>query len=250
MMRRLRVLLCGLLVFLTSGLGAQALLTTGDWAPFTGEKLVDFGAATAVVAAALKAGGVQYKLEFYPWNRAEKMVLDGQAFATFPYVANDERRAKYDFSEPLFSTSAKVFFLKKNARAASAKIASVTDLKNYTVVFLAGQWFESNLKDAGVKYSTAPSLENVVKMLYAGRADFMIEEGTVGMTNIQSIYGNTTEFDTKPSALFGKDVLHLMVSRTYPGTKDLLTAFNRGLRTIKANGVLSTLAKKYNLSIE
>lgn len=80
----------------------RVVFATGEWPPYTSESLPNYGAATALVSAISKAGGIEPVYQFYPWKRAELKVAQGDVFAAFPYAISQERKAAYDFSEVLF----------------------------------------------------------------------------------------------------------------------------------------------------
>ena len=128
-------------------------------------------------------------------------------------------------------------------------MSSLADLSKNSVVILSGSWFEKDLKAAGLKINLAPSMENAIKRLQAGRADFLVEEQTVGYDAIKTVFPADVEsFQVLPNNFFPSGGSYLMVSRTYPNSKELLAKFNSGLKTIRSNGVFDALAVKYKLS--
>ena len=86
-------------------------LATGEWEPYTAEKIEGQGAFTEIVSAVFKEMGQPVKYQFYPWKRAEAETLAGNVFAAFPYIVTDERKKDYEFSDPILMTAGKFFYM-------------------------------------------------------------------------------------------------------------------------------------------
>jgi polar amino acid transport system substrate-binding protein len=224
---------------------------TGDWEPFSSTKLPNKGCATELVAAICKAGGIEPSFNFYPWPRAEAMVESGDAFGAFPYAMNEARKAKFDFSEPLFYTTPRFIYHSRAKSFAKLKVSTLADMKNYSVAIIAGHFTENDLKTAGIKVNTAPGLENIVKMLQSGRVDFIVEEETSAFDAIKKVFPTEmANFRTLPNTFWPLGGNHLMVSKTYPNAQALLVKFNKGLQELKKNGVYKQITAKYNMTVK
>lgn len=73
------------------GKASEIPFATGEWAPFTGKKLPEYGMITEIVSAACSAANLTPQYHFYPWKRAELNVVEGNVFATFPYRKTSKR---------------------------------------------------------------------------------------------------------------------------------------------------------------
>ncbi len=246
-------LILGFLLALTTAVCSQAVtFATGEWAPFTGEALPDQGIATEIVVAVCKAAGISYKFDFYPWARAESTVLAGQSFAAFPYISNEERRAKYDYSNALFFTSTKFAYNSKIKDLSKLKVSSWADVKPYKIAYLAGSWLEKDMRSAGIDVTIVSDMDMALRMLQAGRVDLVCDEPAVLTVTMQKLFpAEVANLKIVDSTLFGApSSIHLIVSRTYPDSKALLAQFNAGLAAIKANGILDAIAKKYGITLK
>jgi polar amino acid transport system substrate-binding protein len=235
--------------------GAQQVpFATGEWDPYTGTALPNQGIASEIVAAACKAGGIDYRFDFLPWNRAEKSVLEGQAFCAFPYSKNDERMAKFDYSDTLIYTATNFVYYAKNKKIAGLKIASWADVKPFKVAYITGAWLEKDMKAAGIDVTPVPDNDTGIKMLKAGRVDFVIDDSAVLVAAVKKLFPSEADsFMYIDSDMFGSKTagaVYLMVSRTYPNSKALLEKFNKGFAIIKSSGVLDGLAKKYGVTVK
>jgi polar amino acid transport system substrate-binding protein len=77
-------------------------MTSLDWPPYTDEKLPAQGAASAVVAEAIKASGNHVKIEFYPWSRSVYLVKTGKShIAYFPEYYSKSNEAEFLYSDPI-----------------------------------------------------------------------------------------------------------------------------------------------------
>ena len=194
-------ILASILCLALSPLLAQAQevelpLAIGEWAPYTGEKLADYGAATEIVTAACKAGGLKPKYVFSPWKRAEASVLDGANFATFPYLKTPERAETYEFSDPIFNSSIGIVRHTANAKTKDFKYKAIDDLKPFHVGTTAGTKAVADpLAKSGVVCEETAVLDQSVSKLQLGRIDFVIEERVATLDAIKRLYpGNVDDF--------------------------------------------------------
>lgn len=224
---------------------------TGEWEPFSSSSLPNKGCATELVAAACKAGGIEPSFQFYPWLRAEVLVESGAAFAAFPYAMNEDRKARFDFSEPLFFTTPRFIYYNQIRSFDHLKATTLTDLKPYSVAILAGSHTEEALKTAGVTVYTAPGLSNIVRMLHAGRVDFILEVETVAFDTLKKTFPDEADhFESLPDTFWPHVGAYLMVSRKYPDAQALLAKFNKGLREIQKNGVYKQITTTYRMTVK
>lgn len=231
------------------GLGQQVLFNTGEWEPFTSDKLPQQGCATELVSAICKAGGIDPAFHFFPWLRAEALVETGEAFAAFPYAMNDSRKATFDFSDPLFYTAPKFIHRVDGRSFGSLRATSLADLKAYSVALLAGTWTERDLRAAGIRIHLVNSLDSGVKMLQSGRVDFLVEDETAAFAAIGRVCPDEAEsFRSLRNTFWGTTGNHLIVSRRYPGASELLGRFNKGLKEIRRNGTYQRITWKYKMA--
>ena len=130
--------------------GQKLTLVTGEWAPYTAEKMVGYGFFTEIVSAVFKEAGLNVEYKFLPWIRCEKEVKEGTAFAAFPYKITDERKQTYDFSDPIANSTGRFFYLKSRIKS-EVKWAKLEDLKSHSVGGALGYWYEKDFATAGIK---------------------------------------------------------------------------------------------------
>ncbi|MBF0230103.1 MAG: transporter substrate-binding domain-containing protein [Desulfamplus sp.] len=244
-----KIILLVVLVFLSATIcsAAKVILVTGEWPPYTSEKMEGYGFLSEIVSAVFKEAGVEIEYQFYPWLRCEKNIKEGKAYAAFPYIITDERKAIYDFSDPLGKSSFCLFYLKSNIKT-DVVWEKYEDLKKYNVGGTAGYWYEKAFADAGIKLDLASSDELGVKKLHGGRFDLLATDELVGWSLIKTLF----PADIKKFAVVEKhlnnDELRLMVSKTYPDSQAITKKVNEALQRIKDKGIYSEILKKYNIS--
>jgi polar amino acid transport system substrate-binding protein len=222
----------------------------GEWEPYTGEKMDNYGMAAEIVTAACKAAGIVGEYEFAPWKRAENNVLTGISFGTFPYKEIEERKANYKFSNTLFSSSFAILIHKKNPKTSNFKFAKAEDLKNYTVGIVAGtDAIKIPLEKAGIKVEEVLTGDQNLKKLAAGRIDFYIDDKMVIFQALKKNYkaDQSADFEFLQSDFGEKNDFKVMISQKYPESNILLDKLNDGIKKIADSGEQKAILAKYGL---
>lgn len=228
---------------------AKVLLVTGEYAPYTSEKLPDKGRFVLIVAAVLQEADIEYEIRFYPWARCQEMVRTGQAWASFPYGYSATTARTYLLSEPILSARHKYFYLKTNQAIAANEdeLQELAAFKDHVFGGANGYWYGSRTDLAALeltKIQWADDIYGLVRMLHSRRIDVFIEDDLVGWEVINRLYQAqqdqfaTLERDAKLMDYF------LIVSKQYPRSEELLTKFNDALRRLEENGTLQRLKSR------
>ena len=243
-----------LTLFLSTGIcfaeNTRIEFATGEWPPFSSVKLPEYGRATALVSAICKAAGINPSYNFFPWKRAELKVAKGEIFAAFPYAISEERKELYDFSETLFYGVNMFMYYDQNPRTSFPITFNVLDdLHGYRIGVISGSFLVATLENAGLDFEPTTSIDQSIHKLVAGRLDFFIDDRLVLHDSIQRLYPNNTQQFRFLSRPFGKKTpTGLLVSRSYPGAKEILEKFNQGLAIIKQNGEYDRIIQKYHMT--
>ncbi len=228
--------------------GKTIMLATGEYPPYASAEMAGYGMVTEIISATMKEMGSKPEYKFYPWKRCESSVKKGKVWATFPYGYTKERAKDFLFSDVLLETSTKFFYYKKHTKK-KIEWKTLSDLKPYRIGGVLGYYYEADFKKAGLSVDYAPSEILSLKKAIRGRIALVPLDEAVGWSLIKK------NFPDK-SADFGViDKAHdtsgnfLMVSKDYPDSKKLLQKFNTALKTIKQNGEMEVILKKYNMSM-
>ena len=228
----------------------EVTFAIGEWAPFTGKSIPDYGAASEVVTAAAKAGGLKPVFVFVPWKRAEDNVASGKAFATFPYRKTTEREAIYHFSDTIFKSAAGILrYTGNNQTKISYK--TIDDLKPFVVGLTAGSEANTNpLKAAKIRFEETPTFDATLMKLEASRIDFSIEDKAVAFDAIKRVFPHKiNDFEFLDNDFTPANTMHMLVSKQYSGSDEALKKFNIGLKKIRADGTMKKIFSKYGLTL-
>ncbi len=222
------------------------IMTTGEYAPYTGEALPKYGAMTEIVSAAFAEMGLTPTYQFFPWKRAEDEVRAGHAFATFPYKMTEERAQEFRFSEPLYVVRA-VLVYNKQYHPQGIPFETLADLKPYKIGGLLGNWYESLFAEAGLQTEYVATMDQNIQKLYLGRVDLVAEEEMTCWTTIRQLYPDEVDTFATLAKPLDQNELRLMVSPIYPEADALLQQFNTALQTIRANGIYGEILERHGL---
>ncbi|MCP3922022.1 MAG: amino acid ABC transporter substrate-binding protein [Desulfobacterales bacterium] len=224
----------------------QVVIVTGEWAPYTSKNIQGHGFTAEIVSAVFDEIDIKIKYNFLPWKRCELYVLEGIAFASFPYHKTEEREKQFDFSDSIGESTWKFFYLKQKIQK-DVIWKKLSDLKGYRIGCSLGNWYDKVFEDAGIVriLDYAPSDELSFRKLKAGRVDIVPTDELVGWSLIKRLFPqNVKDFGTVNKPLkSGK--LHLMISRKYPDASELKKKFNAVLKRIRQNGQMDKILNKY-----
>jgi polar amino acid transport system substrate-binding protein len=224
----------------------SVLLTTGEWEPYTSEKLKDGGFLTKLVVETFKKAGFKARVEFYPWKRAELMVRDGVAFGAFPYPINPYYADDFFQSGPLANNTI-AFMCAVGGKPDPKDFQSweLADFKGMRVALLPGAPAEAKLREAGVTVVIGDSMERNIAMLLAGRLDFVVDDVLALKDAIEGGFPKDKDrlkFLDKP---FNKVAVGLIVSKSMPNARSLLDSFDAALKAMKASGEYDRLMGEF-----
>lgn len=232
------------------GAEQEVRFAIGEWAPFTGSNIVNFGAASEVVSAAAKAGGLKPVYVFVPWKRAEDIVSTGKVFATFPYRKTPEREEKYNFSDAIFNSAAGILRYSRNVKT-KINYKTINDLQPYVVGCTAGSEATINpLKVAKIRVEETTTFDTTLMKLASSRIDFAIEDKVVAFDAVKRIFPEKiNDFEFLENDFTPANSMHVMVSKRHPGSDETLKKFNVGLKKIKDDGTMKKIFSKYGLTL-
>jgi polar amino acid transport system substrate-binding protein len=250
------LLFCQLLTF--SSKAQTITFLTGEWPPYTSEKIYGGGLITEIVNATITEMQIDAIIKFVPWERGEKMLKNGEAFGSFPYAITPERQQDFLYSDRLLVNPSGKFFYKVKNFPTPLSVNSLSDFKSYKFSLLAGEASEELFNAAGVKVESVISDELNIQRLYKERVDFTQMDPVLGWYLIEKLYpGETHLFGTLDitfQELIGDTAnsdwdSYLMVSPNYPNSEALLEQFNLALEQIIAKGIYDEILVKYSLDL-
>jgi polar amino acid transport system substrate-binding protein len=221
----------------------ELIFAIGDWPPYTNSS--ENGLATDIVTAACISVGLKYKIIHVPWLRAENNVEKGEAFATYPYAITNERKSKYIFSDPIFSSSNSIIYKKSNSKININELQNIESFKNYTIGMTTGSdAITVPLREIGAKVETTETIDLSMKKLQSGRIDFLIEDSYV-INELLKQYRDNQIVVLKKQILFLDRDYCLMATKNNSNSSEIINLFNKGIRKIKSTGEYRRIIEKY-----
>ncbi|MDF0606255.1 transporter substrate-binding domain-containing protein [Neisseriaceae bacterium TC5R-5] len=210
-------------------------LTSGDYAPFSGEQLAQGGVLSEVVTQAFIKSNIHIHITWQPWGRGYQSTKDGLYAGTYPYVRTAEREKDFLYSSPLLEQEQRAFF-----RVDKHYDFNDIEKLEHTRICMPDGWappakIESMIKNGQIKRESPNSLNGCLKMILAGRADYFISNTRVGNALIQSAKLTSTT-PRMSSTVLSTVTLHFIISRTLPQADSLMKKFDFGLQQIKKSG--------------
>ncbi|KTC92573.1 MULTISPECIES: substrate-binding periplasmic protein [Legionella] len=202
------------------------------------------GRSVGLIVDILKTAAAKQKINIQfipvPFAQVQKALNDGRAEAIVPLAITTERQKSYDFSLPLVKTGG-AFFVRKsestppNLAALSGKIVVTPKTGPYATYI----------------EETAPAINLVITENYekcfdyivSGKADAAALNFQVGKAMINQSYADKV---TIPKKMFAEFPLALAFKKGQ--NAEILRRLNAGLVTIRADGTLKWLYKKWKFN--
>ncbi len=178
-------------------------ITSLEWPPYSGKDLEGNGTAIEALRSALKTKGIELVVEFYPWERAQKMASDPGYVGYFP-AWPEEVGEGFVGSNGVQNSTVGVLFKK----GADIQWTSVNELfSKYKVGLIKSYVYPAAIQKASAanpgNTSPASNEETLLKKLAGGRMDVAITDPKVMLfyaqqANISDIEASTATLEEKP----------------------------------------------------
>lgn len=211
-------------------------IANGEWAPYTSKALPHFGTVCRIITEAFALEGVRVTYVWTPWKRAFEETKAGAYDATSGWISTPSRRLHFLYSDVLFVTK-KVFFHLKDY---PFKWETIDDLKGLRIGAVNGYAYGESFDNAAANESIA--VERVVdertnfEKLLRGRIHIYPQELEVGLAHLENLSDEDRARITYHPRPLSELEYFLLFSIKVPKNRELVKKFNRGLRTLKANG--------------
>lgn len=239
-----KTILLGILMLLISevdGFGEQGIrLTSGEWPPYTSEKLPGYGMLSQLVTEAFALGGISVDYTFFDsWKRSYILARQGSFDGSLTWARIPQREKDFHFSDPIAAHENVLFHMK----SLSFDWQDFSDLKPFRVsvtsFYFYGDAFDSAVKKGDftpfVVYRDIANFHN----LFQGRTDLFPMDKKVGYYLLRSAFGREQQhMVTHHPKSMGQPSTCLVISKEIPRERSamLIRVFNRGLARLKTNG--------------
>ena len=231
-------------------LSAQAqtihLVSGDDYLPYADRKAPEGGMATEIVKKAFAEVKMEAKVEWLPWARGYNDTKSGTFAATFPYFKGVEREKDMLYSDAMAKLIDRVFI---KAGAKKFNFFSVAGFAGSTICLPIG-WTQptmlvDSIKSGAIKVQAPKDISTCVKLLESERADFFVTEENNGKASIAASGVPVGSVVLADAPALSENGLYLIASKTNPGSKDLIAAFNKGLDALRKNGSYDKIVKSH-----
>jgi signal transduction histidine kinase/ActR/RegA family two-component response regulator len=194
------------------------------------------GVAVELAQAAATAAGLPVRIEGSDWAQAQAELRDGQADALVQINATPERRALYDFSDPLLESNFHLFRRRQNMY-----LTGIASLKGGKVGVEAGSFPLTLLRERHphIQPVVLPSWGAAFQQLHAGQLDAVFVDRWVGEYELyQQKLSDIVVIDPPVVTLYSSIAVR-------KGNAALLERINAGLRTIERDGTRQAILNKW-----
>lgn len=236
-------------VLLVTALPTQAarpstIVTWKDWGPYVGKQLPDRGIASAIAREAFAPIDEDVTVQFRPWNRAYREARKGMHLGAFPYAYNEERAADFLFTDPLFTTSIRLFATRKHIEP-DTRLKAIEDPSVCLPQGYNTRVAESLFKRTRLVIKRPRAMVNCMHMLRFGRVDLVLVSERVG----EFIINHEPDLSYEDFFILSRTIetpVHIMVSRTLPDSQSLVSTLNEQIARMKANGRIQSVFDRFD----
>lgn len=225
-------------------------ISSGPWAPYSGEDLPEYGFVCHVITEAFARVGVQVQFSFMPWVRAYQLMLTGHYDASAFWYRSKEREKYCYYSHPV-NREQMVFFYQGEDPVGSWE--ELADLAGFRIGATRGLTYTDEFWELAHKGTlqvlVTDSEYNSFSQLIRGRIDLFISNQVAGKELLRARFPEEVIWDIGYTEQVVSEVTgHLLFPRGREGSQELLAVFNQGLAEIKEDGTYDLLYQ--NLLIE
>ncbi|MCB1560279.1 MAG: transporter substrate-binding domain-containing protein [Xanthomonadales bacterium] len=226
-------------------------LATLEWRPYVGSDLPEQGYVAALARAVFAEQGIPLQIDFHPWERGLYLARAGEVDGLMPEYFDASRLADFTFSDPFPGGPLVLFKRREDAIAFSvdpsvdqdAALRSLLD-KRFGVVRAYVNTPALDAADYLLKEEFSDDAANL-RALVRGDIDLAVIDRRVADYLIRNHYPDYAERIEAMTPAIGELPLYIGFSRKSRRLDEALTAFNRGLEALRADGRLEALHRRY-----
>ncbi len=243
----LRLVVC-ILAFMglaVSAVHAEKLLIVGEeYAPF--EFTVDgnpVGIDVDLVGAIMQKLGVDYEIRILPWDKAWKMIEDGEAEATLSTSRKEKREPYVWYPAEDMWVSEFVFFVRADRKKAG--FSGYADAGGLKVGTVKGNSYNEAFWNAKLTTVESLTLPESFQKLDRGEVDLVITDKTLGKYTL-IMHPAAHPIDYYNVTLFSKGYPMPFAKKSdYPGLKKIADDFEKELAKMKKSGEYDKILLKW-----
>lgn len=208
-------------------------IVAGEWPPFIGQKLENFGYVGEKVQRVFASQGYRVEFHFLPWKRAYKKASEGEYVATAVWMYAEERMEHFYYSAPVAQEQFVFFHLKEKP----FRWRSLSDIQGEHLAgglgYSYGEALDKLIADEKVKMTRVEDPSKAFQLLKYRRVSLLPEEKHIGLFTLSRLPADMQDLMTYDPKPFLSNDSYLMFSKAHPQATELLAIFNQGLMQIE-----------------
>jgi len=217
-----------------------------DWPPYSSDKdNQPQGFAVDIVREAFKSQGVEVKFQALPFARCMRSAETGKVIGCFNATIVDSNRDTYCWHPtPMFKESLLIF----GPAATSREDLKISDLEGKRVGSTIGYTYPDTFsKNPKINHVPVASDDHLVKMLAAGRVEFILLNGMPGYQRINA--DPALKERIKAVGEVSIDGFWIAFTKKHADGSRYCAVFEKGLQEIHRNGIYEALETAFRKSI-
>ncbi|ESA37601.1 abc transporter substrate-binding protein [Leptolyngbya sp. Heron Island J] len=216
-----------------------AIFVAGEYSPFSGEMVDEYGIASAVIFEAMKEAGYQAEFKFMPWFLGQEAAYESEVNhdirGIFPYIKTPDREKDFYFSSPILDVETSIFFNLKN-NPELLQFQSFQSLKGYKLLPIEGYRYPPDIqKISQTSFFAKDNVDAFSKLLTNSQVQMVAEATEVGKEVLRENFPRQQQ-DIQHIPLYSVP-FYLMASKKNPSNKRLIEEFDSALRSLGQEGI-------------
>lgn len=195
------------------------------------------GYLVPLVMEAMRREGFAVAVEYMPWSRALKLVMDGGEMGLLGAYFSIERERMMHYSAPIAESELGLFAL-RDSRIAYEKLS---DLRPYTIGVIKGAKYPPEFEKAGLKLVEAYRFDANVKNALEGKIPLFVEKRLVVEDYLKVHFPAERDKLAMLEPPISVERFHVCFSKRNPEGSSLIAAFNRGIASMRVDGTWKSI---------
>lgn len=220
-------------------------LGSGEWPPYEGFKLPEYGLSNYWVRKAFDSQGISIDFHFLPWKKSMSFANDDRLNGTLVWTKTAQREKDFYFSSPVLNQKT-VFF---HSRHKNLDWSSLTDLKGLRIGITKGyvyhpqldQLIKDDLSDKNNSrkkffgiINENPGDEMSLRQLASGKIDIWPVEVPVAKSLIKKLLTKKeSELITWNPKPIKENTYHLILNKRNQRNAEFMESFEKGFKSVK-----------------
>lgn len=223
-----------------------SLVTGDDYPPFSDSAMPEGGLAIPLIKAALNNQKYTVSVAWKPWKRGYLEAKSGRYAGTFPYRSTPEREEDFLFSDPVFHLQEVIV----SRKSEDFQPASYLDLMQKTLClpigYAPGKAVQALMDNAKVDVFRPKSMDGCFRAISRFKNLIIKTHKYLAYHQLQEKELNPADFNITLMQ-DSSYTLHLIVSKQYPDSAQLIADFNKGLANIRKNGKFEKISRRFGM---